>query len=243
MAKNFSMISKDYLNDPLYFEERFTRSQAFLDLCLNACYTNRSFKIRGNRVDLTQGQLSISLRDLAVRWKWSVNTVKTFILELKNSGYIDTQKTSVNQVITIKRYLLLNTQNNTQDDTQNDTPIRYNNKDNNKEDIKEKDSKESKKKKEELDFSIVAPDFLEVVTTWLQYKKERKESYKPSGFVKMYAKLVNLSGNNPQKAKMIIEQSMANNWAGFFALKQESLPLGFIQHDDGLEKYKDAETW
>lgn len=245
MASGFMMLSKDFFESEDYFLERFSRREAFLDLCYLAAYKDRTFKVRGIEVQQKAGQVAKSLRDLAQRWKWSVNTVVKYLNELKEEGKVDTQQTSVIQLITIKKYLLLDTQTDTridtQTDTQIDTPIINSNiyiKDNNK----EKDTKVSKKK-EELDFSIVAPEFLEVVNLWLRYKKERKQAYKPIGFVNMYNKLVKLSGNNPVRAKKIVEESISNNYSGFFSLKEDSLPLGFIQKDDGLEKYKNAETW
>ena len=77
-------------------------------------------------------------------------------------------------------------------------------------------------KKSELDLSIVAPQMLEPVETWLAYKKERHESYKPTGFKTLYKKLCEFSGNNPQVAMAIIEQSMQNNYAGIFPLRNNN---------------------
>lgn len=75
----------------------------------------------------------------------------------------------------------------------------------------------------ELDFSIVAPEFMECVNTWLAYKKEKKQTYKPKGFVVFYKKLVADSNNNPIVAAKMIENSMANNYAGVFKLKDSEL--------------------
>lgn len=96
----------------------------------------------------------------------------------------------------------------------------------------------NKAKKTELDMSIVAPEMREVVETWLAYKKEKAQSYKPTGFKTFYKKLCELSGNNPQKAMAIIEQSMANNYSGIFPLRNtanptsQSLPQGMILQGD-----------
>lgn len=79
-----------------------------------------------------------------------------------------------------------------------------------------------KSKKSELDMSIVAPDMVEPVETWLAYKKEKAQSYKPTGFKTFYKKLCELSGNNPQIAMAIIEQSMQNNYAGIFPLRNNN---------------------
>ena len=80
----------------------------------------------------------------------------------------------------------------------------------------------NKPKKSELDMSIVAPEMREAVDTWLAYKKEKAQSYKPTGFKTFYKKLCELSGNNPQVAMAIIEQSMQNNYAGIFPLRNNN---------------------
>lgn len=80
----------------------------------------------------------------------------------------------------------------------------------------------NKPKKTLLDMSIVAPNMLEPVETWLAYKKEKAQSYKPTGFKTFYKKLCELSGNNPQVAMAIIEQSMQNNYAGIFPLRNNN---------------------
>jgi len=70
----------------------------------------------------------------------------------------------------------------------------------------------------EVDF--ISSDFKEAFEMWLQYKKERKETYKSETSKKAaYEKLVNLSGKSPTNAILIVKQSMAANWAGMFELK------------------------
>ena len=66
----------------------------------------------------------------------------------------------------------------------------------------------------------VAPEFRDVFVLWLTYKHERNETYKPIGAKKCYSSLRTLSNGDAQMAALIIDQSMANNWAGIFALKQ-----------------------
>lgn len=75
------------------------------------------------------------------------------------------------------------------------------------------------KKKAEIDTMFVRNDFIPVVNEWLQYKKERGQTYKQKGFDAFYSTLMDLSQGDPDKARRIIQQSMANNWAGIFALK------------------------
>jgi len=62
--------------------------------------------------------------------------------------------------------------------------------------------------------------FEEVIEKWLDYKAKRREKYKNEQQIKiMINRLVKLSGNSPKIANEIIEQSIANNYAGFFPLK------------------------
>jgi DNA-binding transcriptional regulator YhcF (GntR family) len=258
----FFMLSRDILKDPMYLSERFTRIQAYSDLCYLAAFKEREFRIRGNKVTLQRGQVAKSVRDLAQRWQWSVNTVTKFIKELQEDGYIETQRTSVNQIITIKRYLMYNTQNETQDDTQIDTQIETQTntqidtpiinieeiKKEIKKELKEELANASKKKspKTSLDLSVVIPEFSKVVTDWLEYKKERGEEYKPRGFASFYKKILKLSGGDPVKAQKIVEESKANNYAGIFPLKEKKgsgLHVGMILNDDRDEKLKNAEGW
>lgn len=59
-----------------------------------------------------------------------------------------------------------------------------------------------------------------IFAVWLEYKKDRRESYKNLNSLKaLYNKLLKLSNNDPDIAKKIIDESMSNNWAGLFPLK------------------------
>ena len=75
------------------------------------------------------------------------------------------------------------------------------------------------KKKKPLDLSFVEPAFQPIMADWLAYKSERGQTYRQQGARTCYARLMTLSDKNPQLARRIIDQSMANNWAGFFNLK------------------------
>lgn len=63
-------------------------------------------------------------------------------------------------------------------------------------------------------------EYQEIVREWLSYKRERKETYKSVRSMQAFvAKLTKLSQGNPKIAREIINQSIANNWAGIFQLK------------------------
>lgn len=68
-------------------------------------------------------------------------------------------------------------------------------------------------------------EYRDIVVEWLSYKRERKETYKSVRSMQAFvAKLTKLSNGNPKIAREIINQSIANNWAGIFQLK--------IDHND-----------
>ena len=65
-------------------------------------------------------------------------------------------------------------------------------------------------------------DFTEVVEDWLAYKNEKKQTYKSERSIKaLCTKIKELSGGDVNTAGKVIDQSMANNWAGLFELKHE----------------------
>ena len=77
------------------------------------------------------------------------------------------------------------------------------------------------------DFDFISNEFLETFTLWLEYKKDRRENYKSEKSLKAcYSKLVKLSKDNPAIASQIINEAIANNWAGFFELKNNKNEYG-----------------
>ena len=115
-----------------------------------------------------------------------------------------------------------------QNETQNGNIYRVN-RDNNIISNSSTDSNKSNREKspKEKKFSIdkwakaQESPWRELILIWLEYKRTRKESYRSEvGAKKCLTLLRNLSGGNAEVAQQIIDQSMANNWAGLFALKE-----------------------
>ena len=85
--------------------------------------------------------------------------------------------------------------------------------------IKERKGKEIKVKER----TYIEEEFRDSFMEFLDYKKERKEGYKTEkSEILAYNNLKKLSDNSPEKAKLIVEQCMANNWAGLFALRVDT---------------------
>lgn len=77
------------------------------------------------------------------------------------------------------------------------------------------------KKTGELNLSNIDSTFLPIIEKWLRYKKERKQTYKQTGLEMCYKKLLHLSDSNPAMAEAIIDEAIANNYQGFYALKDK----------------------
>jgi len=99
--------------------------------------------------------------------------------------------------------------------------------------------KEYNKTIEQLTLEQEDDEFKEVIENWLQYKKEKGQAYKPKGLEQFIIHLKALSKNNVKVADAIIKQSMRNNWAGIFELKdQPKEPEQKVIYPDLQEVFK-----
>ena len=123
MWEGWVKIHRSILDDELYFAEKFTKLQAWLDLLLIAEYKPKTIFVRRIKVEIGRGQLAISIRELAERWKWGVNKVQSFLKELEATEKIEMLKSHTINVIAICKYehyqqIMSDTQTDTQTDTQ-----------------------------------------------------------------------------------------------------------------------------
>ena len=85
-------------------------------------------------------------------------------------------------------------------------------------------SKGNSKDKEEQEFDFVNADYSIIFSDWIQYKKSRNENYKNKKSLEAcYRNLLRLANDDPDQARLIVDQSMGNNWAGLFPIKKELL--------------------
>ena len=87
----------------------------------------------------------------------------------------------------------------------------------------EKEGEEKNKRKRArppIDTGFIDAPFREVMNKWLEYKRARGQTYKSEASIKTcYKKLLEMSGDDPVKAEAIVENSIANNYAGLFPIK------------------------
>jgi len=102
--------------NPLWFLEKFTKAQAWIDLFLNANHKDNFIEIRGNIVPIKRGQIGWSELTMMKRWRWSKNKVRRFLKLLESEQQITQQKYKyITTIITILNYEKF------QNDTPNDT--------------------------------------------------------------------------------------------------------------------------
>lgn len=141
--RGFFYVQHGFLDHPIFKGEPFTEREAFLWLIDNAAYKNHTKRWRGRTINVMRGQVSESLRNLAEKWKWSVNRVNRYIKVLENERMIATRTDTGFLIVTICNYAkfqgkltktdtltdtladtLVNTETNTLTDTLADTTIK-----------------------------------------------------------------------------------------------------------------------
>lgn len=88
----------------LWFDEPFTKAQAWIDLLLLANHRDKKISINGKPIVIHRGEYHTSLYKLAARWKWDKRKVMRF-LDVLESDHMLSQKRSFNgTTITIENY-------------------------------------------------------------------------------------------------------------------------------------------
>jgi hypothetical protein len=106
MKDGWIKLYRSSFENRLYFDEPFTRFQAWIDLLLLANHKDGSFFKRGNIVKVPRGTVARSMKELADRWQWSEAKVSRFIqfLESEYIRQVKAQKSNVTTLITILNY-------------------------------------------------------------------------------------------------------------------------------------------
>jgi DNA replication protein DnaD len=99
-------LHRQIIENEFYFSEKFTKAQAWIDLILLATHKENTVYPKGVEIRLTPGQLCWSQVSLANRWKWDRKTVRKYLGTLRKRKMVDTKKTNVTTIITIKNWFL-----------------------------------------------------------------------------------------------------------------------------------------
>jgi hypothetical protein len=104
MTKGWVRLHRQIEDWEFYFEEPFTRAQAWTDLILLANFKTGTVIIRGNNIIINRGQVGRSEEFLSRRWQWSRGKVRRYLAMLKTRQQIEQQPSSILSLITIINY-------------------------------------------------------------------------------------------------------------------------------------------
>lgn len=86
---------------------------------------------------------------------------------------------------------------------------------------KEEERKKVPRKKERFDLDFVNTAYLSIVKDFIDYRKEIRKPFKTTrGVSTFYNKLIDLSGNNVQKAKALAEYAKGQEWQTVYEIKE-----------------------
>ena len=97
-------LHRRIVENPYYFSEPFTRSQAWIDLLIIANHREGFFFKRGIKVIVKVGEVGYDLDTLSKRWRWSRGKAERFLNELEKDNQIVRQKTNITTILSIVNY-------------------------------------------------------------------------------------------------------------------------------------------
>ena len=104
MENGYIKLYRKIQDNELWHLEKFTKSQAWIDMILLANHKENIFFVRGNEIKVNRGQLAWAERTLAKRWHWSRKKVRNFLEWLKSRQQILIEKSNIISIVTIQNY-------------------------------------------------------------------------------------------------------------------------------------------
>lgn len=89
---------------PIWYSERFSKGQAWVDLLLLANHRDKKIIFNGEMMIIKRGQYITSTVKLAEKWKWNRKTVTSFLKLLECEHMIERMSDNTKTLITIVNY-------------------------------------------------------------------------------------------------------------------------------------------
>ena len=204
--------------------ETFTKGQAWVDLLLLANYEDTYQFVGYDEIKVPRGSLLITLRELSARWRWSTSKTLSFLgflekqnmIEKNSSKNANTKKT----LITIVKYEDFQSGKNTK---KTKTKHKPNTNQTQKENLLYKETREQINNITIDKVYFENPDVNKSFCEFIEWRDKGKHPINgdETTITKLINKLNKLSGGDPQIMLEIIDQSIENDWRGFFELKQK----------------------
>ena len=203
--------------DKAFYSKDSEKVHLWIHLLLKANHCDYEEMLGGKPIICKSGQFTTGRKQLSNETGICESKIERILTYFEKTEHqIEQQKTSTNRLISIINW-------NEYQIVEQQIEQRVNNKRTTSEqqvDTLQEDKELKKINNINIDALEISENFKEIVFVWLKYKSDRKEKYKSEESIKLfYKKLLKLSNNDSKLALRIIEQSMANNWAGIFELK------------------------
>ena len=89
---------------PLWYDEKFTKGQAWVDLLLLANHRDKKILFNSEMITIKRGQYLTSMVKLSGKWKWNRKTVSSYLNMLEKEKMITKLSDNTKTLITIENY-------------------------------------------------------------------------------------------------------------------------------------------
>ena len=102
--KGWIKLHRQMQECPIWYGERFTKGQAWVDLLLLANHRDKKIIFNGEMITIERGQYLTSTVKLADKWGWNRKTVSSYLKMLENEQMITKVSDNLKTLITIENY-------------------------------------------------------------------------------------------------------------------------------------------
>ena len=102
--KGWIKLHRQLQDCPLWYCERFSKGQAWVDLLLMTNHADKKIIFNGQTMVVKRGQYLTSMLKLAEKWQWDRKTVKSFLSLLVKDNMISFETDNHRTIITIENY-------------------------------------------------------------------------------------------------------------------------------------------
>lgn len=102
--KGWIKLHRQLQECPIWYGERFSKGQAWVDLLLLANHRDKKILFNGEMIVIKRGQYLTSTVKLAEKWGWNRKTVSSYLKMLENDKMIVKLSDKTKTLITIENY-------------------------------------------------------------------------------------------------------------------------------------------
>lgn len=104
MSNGWIKLYRQLQDCPIWYGERFSKGQAWVDLLLLANHSDKKTLFNGEIIRIGRGQYLTSMVKLAEKWSWNRKTVSSYLNMLEKEKMITRVSDNTKTLITIENY-------------------------------------------------------------------------------------------------------------------------------------------